>query len=278
MIDTLSKPTKIMGILNATPDSFYAESRLADYSSIDFDLHKYFHADIVDVGFESSRPWANPLPEIDEINRLNNFLPHISNFNQILSIDTYKPKVSKTALENGFNMINDIKGGGKRGEMFEIAALFNCPIVIMHMLGNPLTMQNEPYYENIMDELMYYFESRIELAKNIGLKDSQIIIDPGIGFGKRIIDNDSIINNLSKLKQLGYPVLIGISRKSFLSIDDDSAADRLPASLGATAIAVKNGADIIRVHDVLENFRMLTVISRIVQREEFKEQRVLNEV
>ena len=276
MIDTLSKPTKIMGILNATPDSFYAESRLADYSSID--LHKYFHADIVDVGFESSRPWANPLPEIDEINRLNNFLPHISNFNQILSIDTYKPKVSKTALENGFNMINDIKGGGKRGEMFEIAALFNCPIVIMHMLRNPLTMQNEPYYENIMDELMHYFESRIELAKNIGLKDSQIIIDPGIGFGKRIIDNDSIINNLSKLKQLGYPVLIGISRKSFLSIDDDSAADRLPASLGATAIAVKNGADIIRVHDVLENFRMLTVISRIVQREEFKEQRVLNEV
>ena len=276
MIDTLSKPTKIMGILNATPDSFYAESRLADYSSID--LHKYFHADIVDVGFESSRPWANPLPEIDEINRLNNFLSHISNFNQILSIDTYKPKVSKTALENGFNMINDIKGGGKRGEMFEIAALFNCPIVIMHMLGNPLTMQNEPYYENIMDELMHYFESRIELAKNIGLKDSQIIIDPGIGFGKRIIDNDSIINNLSKLKQLGYPVLIGISRKSFLSIDDDSAADRLPASLGATAIAVKNGADIIRVHDVLENFRMLTVISRIVQREEFKEQRVLNEV
>jgi len=276
MIDTLSKPTKIMGILNATPDSFYAESRLADYSSID--LHKYSHADIVDVGFESSRPWANPLPEIDEINRLNNFLPHISNFNQILSIDTYKPKVSKTALENGFNMINDIKGGGKRGEMFEIAALFNCPIVIMHMRGNPLTMQNEPYYENIMDELMHYFESRIELAKNIGLKDSQIIIDPGIGFGKRIIDNDSIINNLSKLKQLGYPVLIGISRKSFLSIDDDSAADRLPASLGATAIAVKNGADIIRVHDVLENFRMLTVISRIVQREEFKEQRVLNEV
>jgi dihydropteroate synthase len=265
-----------MGILNATPDSFYAESRLVDYSSID--LHKYFHADIVDVGFESSRPWANPLPEIDEINRLNNFLPHISNFNQILSIDTYKPKVSKTALENGFNMINDIKGGGKRGEMFEIAALFNCPIVIMHMLGNPLTMQNEPYYENIMDELMHYFESRIELAKNIGLKDSQIIIDPGIGFGKRIIDNDSIINNLSKLKQLGYPVLIGISRKSFLSIDDDSAADRLPASLGATAIAVKNGADIIRVHDVLENFRMLTVISRIVQKEEFKEQRVLNEV
>jgi dihydropteroate synthase len=276
MIDTLSKPTKIMGILNATPDSFYAESRLADYSSID--LHKYFHADIVDVGFESSRPWANPLPEIDEINRLNNFLPHISTFNQILSIDTYKPKVSKTALENGFNMINDIKGGGKRGEMFEIAALFNCPIVIMHMRGNPLTMQNEPYYENIMDELMHYFESRIELAKNIGLKDSQIIIDPGIGFGKRIIDNDSIINNLSKLKQLGYPVLIGISRKSFLSIDDDSAADRLPASLGATAIAVKNGADIIRVHDVLENFRMLTVISRIVQKEEFKEQRVLNEV
>ena len=136
----------------------------------------------------------------------------------------------------------------------------------MHMQGNPLTMQNEPIYDDIMDELKHYFESKIELAKNIGLKDSQIIIDPGIGFGKRIIDNDTIINKLGDLKQFGFPVLIGISRKSFLSIDDDEVEDRLPATLGATALAVKNGADIIRVHDVKENYRMLTVISRIIQR------------
>ena len=264
MSEPLQNPTKIMGILNATPDSFFAESRLVDNSTIDF--QKYKHADIVDVGFESSRPGANPISEIDELNRLNYFLKHVSNFKQTLSIDTYKPQVGKFALENGFNMINDISGGGKSGEMLGIAALFNCPIVLMHMQGNPLTMQNEPIYDDIMDELKHYFESKIELAKNIGLKDSQIIIDPGIGFGKRIIDNDTIINKLGDLKQFGFPVLIGISRKSFLSIDDDEVEDRLPATLGTTALAVKNGADIIRVHDVKENYRMLTVISRIIQR------------
>ena len=253
-----------MGILNATPDSFFAESRLVDNSSIAF--QKYQHADIVDVGFESSRPGANPISEIDELKRLNDFLKHVPDFRQTLSIDTYKPQVSKFALKNGFNMINDISGGGKSGEMLEIAALFNCPIVLMHMQGNPLTMQNEPIYDDIMYELKHYFESKIELAKNIGLKDSQIIIDPGIGFGKRVIDNDTIINKLGELKQFGFPVLIGISRKSFLSIDDDGVEDRLPATIGATALAVKNGADIIRVHDVKENYRMLTVISRIIQR------------
>ena len=264
MSESLQNPTKIMGILNATPDSFFAESRLVDNSSIVF--QKYQHADIVDVGFESSRPGANPISEIDELNRLNDFLKHLSNFKQTLSIDSYKPQVSKFALENGFNMINDISGGGKSGEMLGIAALFNCPIILMHMQGNPLTMQNEPIYDDIMDELKHYFESKIELAKNIGLKDSQIIIDPGIGFGKQIIDNDTIINKLGDLKQFGFPVLIGISRKSFLSIDDDEVEDRLPATLGATALAVKNGADIIRVHDVKENYQMLTVISRIIQK------------
>ena len=268
--------TKIMGILNATPDSFFAESRLVDDSLIDF--KKYKHADIVDVGFESSRPGANPISEIGELNRLNDFLKNVSNFKQTLSIDTYKPQVGKYALENGFNMINDITAGGKSGKMLEIAALFNCPIVLMHMQGNPVTMQNEPFYEDVMDELKHYFESRIELAKNIGLKDSQIIIDPGIGFGKRIIDNDTIINNLGDLKQFGFPVLIGISRKSFLSIDDDGAEGRLSATLGATALAVKNGADIIRVHDVKENYRMLSVISRIIQRKNVNETISVNEV
>ena len=268
--------TKIMGILNATPDSFFAESRLVDDSLIDF--KKYKHADIVDVGFESSRPGANPISEIDELNRLNDFLKNVSNFKQTLSIDTYKPQVGKYALENGFNMINDITAGGKSGKMLEIAALFNCPIVLMHMQGNPVTMQNEPFYEDVMDELKHYFESRIELAKNIGLKDSQIIIDPGIGFGKRIIDNDTIINNLGDLKQFGFPVLIGISRKSFLSIDDDGAEGRLSATLGATALAVKNGADIIRVHDVKENYQMLSVISRIIQRKNVNEAISVNEV
>ena len=156
-------------------------------------------------------------------------------------------------------------GGGSNGEMLEIASLFNCPIVIMHMKENPATMQNSPYYDNIVDELLSYFENRIKFALDIGLDDSQIILDPGIGFGKRVIDNDIIIKNIDKFKTFGFPVMIGVSRKSFLSFDDDSAENRLPASLGVTALAVQNGADIIRTHDVEETYRMLSVTERIHQ-------------
>ena len=221
MIGLKEKTIKIMGILNSTPDSFFIDSRLIDNNFID--LQKYKHADIIDVGFESSRPGANPLSEIDELIRLDEFLDHGPIFKQTLSIDSYKPAVAKRALENGFNMINDIQGGGVDGEMFEIAAIFKCPIVVMHMLGSPATMQINPYYDNIMDELKHFFERKIEFAKSFGIEESNIIIDPGIGFGKRIIHNDIIINQLDELKQFGVPLLIGISRKSFISFDNDVA-------------------------------------------------------
>ena len=276
MIELQKNKIKIMGILNSTPDSFFMESSLIDENITN--LHKYIHADIIDIGFESSRPGANPLPEKDEMIRLDKFLTLSPNFKQILSIDSYKPNVVKRALENGFNMINDIKGGGKDGKMLEIAAIFKCPIVLMHMLGNPATMQIKPYYDNIMDELKHYFETKIEFAKSFGIEESKIIIDPGIGFGKGIIHNDTIINNLGELKQFGVPLLLGISRKSFISIDDDDAEDRLPATLGVTALALKNGVDIIRVHDVVENYRMISVVSRIIQRKKIKENMVINEI
>lgn len=156
--------------------------------------------------------------------------------------------------------------------------IYNCPIVIMHMLGNPTMMQIKPYYGNIMDELKCYFESKIEFAKNLGIEESQIIIDPGIGFGKQIIHNDTIINNLDELKQFGVTLLIGISRKSFMSIDDDVVEDRLPATLGVTALAIKNGADIIRAHDVVENYRMISIVSRVIQRNNIKEKMVTNDI
>ena len=260
---------KIMGILNLAPDSFYAGS-IKDAKQL-FNYKEYDNADIIDIGCESSRPGANSLPEKDELDRLAGFLSHISKIEKTLSIDTYKPAVAKFALENGFNMINDINGGGENGEMFEIAAEFDCPIVVMHMKGRPSNMQDEPFYDDIIEELLYYFEMKLNLAKEIGLDDEQIILDPGIGFGKRINDNDVILNRISDLKQFGYPILIGLSRKSFLCIDDDSAEDRLPATLGATAIAINNGADIIRVHDVDETYKMTAVISRILQYRNKKE-------
>ena len=254
---------KIMGIINVTPDSFFIKSRLTENHSIDNKIFK--HADIVDIGFESSRPGAKPVSEIDELNRLCNTLSNISELKQLLSIDTYKPSVAKFALENGFNMINDIMGGEKDGEMLEIASLYQCPIVIMHMKGTPEIMQNRPFYNDVIDDLLHYFEQKVEFAKKIGLTDNQIILDPGIGFGKRIIDNDTIINRISDLKKIGFPILIGLSRKTFLSIDEDGAEDRLPATLGATALAVQNGADIVRVHDVEQTYTMLSVINRILQ-------------
>ena len=254
---------KIMGILNLAPDSFYAGS-IKDSNKI-FNYKEFDNADIIDIGCESSRPGANSLSEKDELDRLAGFLSHISKIEKTLSIDTYKPAVAEFALENGFNMINDINGGGENGEMFEIAAKFDCPIVVMHMKGRPSNMQDEPFYDDIIEELLYYFEMKLNMAKEIGLDDEQIILDPGIGFGKRINDNDVIINRIPDLKKIGYPILIGISRKSFLCIADDSAEDRLPATLGATAIAINNSADIIRVHDVDETYKMTAVISRILQ-------------
>ena len=125
---------------------------------------------------------------------------NVPKFKQILSIDSYKPKVAQIALENGFNMINDISGGGKNGSMIEVASLFNCPIIIMHMKGNPENMQNNPNYHNVMDEIISFFELRLEHANKIGLNVSNIILDPGIGFGKRIEDNDTILTNIAELK------------------------------------------------------------------------------
>ena len=262
MLDNITHLPKLMGIVNGTPDSFYKRSRV---DRLTINNKKFEYADIVDIGFESSRPGALSLSEKDEISRLEYFLSNYPNFHHNLSIDTYKPKVAKIAIKNGFNMINDIKGGGNNGEMFEIASLFNCPIVIMHMKGTPATMQKSPYYDSIVDELLNYFENKIKLALNIGLDERRIILDPGIGFGKSVIDNDIIIKSIDKFKIFDFPLMIGVSRKSFLSVEDDSPENRLPASLGVTALAVQNGVDIIRTHDVKETYRMLSVTSRIHQ-------------
>ena len=251
----------IMGILNGTPDSFYKNSRIDNINSIRDD---YKYADILDVGFESTRPGAASISINEELSRLEDFLEnHIKTLHHRYSIDTYKPEIAKIAINNGFSLINDITGA-KSGKMFEVASEYKCPIVIMHMQGVPQSMQENPYYENIIDELLYYFENRIKIALDYGLDISQIILDPGIGFGKRVIDNDKIINNISKLKKLGFPILIGLSRNSFLRINNDTAEERLPATIGVTALAINNGADIIRTHDIKDVYRMSKIVNRVV--------------
>ena len=162
-------------------------------------------------------------------------------------------------------MINDIKGGSNR-DMFDVASNYKVPIILMHMQGNPINMQEEPKYDNIVDDLKSFFEKRINTAIKHGVNPKNIIIDPGIGFGKTIAQNDQIINSISKFKDFGSPILIGLSRKSFLTYKSNEPKDRLESSLAVSAIAINNGADIIRVHDIEKTIEVFSIIDRILNR------------
>ncbi|MBT5955818.1 MAG: dihydropteroate synthase [Candidatus Marinimicrobia bacterium] len=254
----LSSNIKIMGVLNLTPDSFYSENNL----SVEERLSNLSNADIIDVGAESSRPGAVPITSENEIKRIEELLPFLSQNLIELSIDTYKPATASFALKNGFTYVNDITGG-QSTEMLEIVANHNANIILMHMQGTPTTMQNNPIYSNVLDDISAFFENSCECAIKAGISSKNIIIDPGIGFGKTISDNDEIINNISKLKSLGFPVLIGVSRKSFLQHNGDSPSERLPTTISANTISMLNGADIIRVHDVDEHVKTRAILSRM---------------
>ena len=264
MPNSVSSIPEIMGIMNVTPDSFYVGSRIDPNQSINYTRYQY--ADIVDIGFESSRPGANPVSEEDELNKLFDFLDNVAHFEQTLSIDTYKPHVAKIALENGFNMINDIMGGGKNGEMLEIASLFECPIVLMHMKGKPAIMQNRPFYDDVMDELLLFFENKLELARNIGVNDNQIILDPGIGFGKNLKHNLTLISKISLFHSLGFPILVGTSRKRFISqiSGKHDSKDRIGGTLASVLFLLSQGVQIFRVHDVNEVKQGILVFKKIL--------------
>ena len=247
-----------MGILNLTPDSFYDGNPNINSNFIKDKLETYKYADIIDVGAESTRPFSDAISINEEINRLSIFMDIKDSINKTLSIDSYKPEVIKYALNNGFHIINDISGGGDDNANIKLASEYNVPIIIMHMQGKPKTMQLEPKYDNVIDDIISFFEHKIDIMKNkFQLKDEQIIIDPGIGFGKTKEDNYLIIDNVARFKSLGFSVLIGLSRKSFLAIGDDKPEDRKSASLAAQMIAISNGADYIRTHDIEETYKIL---------------------
>ncbi|MAW75061.1 MAG: dihydropteroate synthase [Candidatus Marinimicrobia bacterium] len=260
--------TTVMGIVNLTPDSFYDGGKFNNKQSLLNHVKKINGSDIIDVGCESSRPNSKPISELEEMNRISLFFDNYEQIKKIidetlLSIDSYKAEVVEFCLKNGFNIINDISGGGDSFKNIELAIDYEVPIVLMHMQGIPSTMQNSPKYDNIIDDIRNFFEQRIEFAIKNGLNEKNIILDPGIGFGKTIKDNDNIILNLNKFKELGFELLVGISRKSFLSKDKDDKINRLYPSLGVLAMSVMNGADIVRVHDVDETKQMLSIVDRI---------------
>jgi len=266
----------IMGVINLTPDSYYTNLNNYDVHNIEMDDFNY--ADIIDIGCESSRPGSEPLNQIDELNRLTKFLDYNHKFDKSLSIDTYKPEVARLALENGFDIINDISAGGDSHEMFKIASEFDCPIILMHMRGCPQTMHNKIKYNNILDDIKKYFEYKISIAEEFGIKSHNIILDPGIGFGKTSSDNLLIINNLSCFKETGFPVLLGISRKSFLSLNNDSPKDRLSATLGMSTIAIQNEVDILRVHDIKETNQLKRTINNFNNYKNSIEPYIANEI
>ncbi len=260
------KKCYIMGILNTTPDSFSDGGKFNDIESALKHAKEMLEegADIIDVGGESTRPGAEKVPEEVEIQRTAPVIKEIRNAfpDAVISIDTYKAAVAENAIKNGANIINDISGLRFDERMKSVAKEYGLPVVVMHIKGTPENMQKNPYYENVIKELLEYFDERINALESFGI--SKIIIDPGIGFGKRIEDNLRIIYRLNAFKIFGKPVLLGASRKSFIGHTlNKTVEQRLYGTLAADAYGIFRGADIIRVHDVAPHRDLLKMFEAI---------------
>lgn len=257
--------TKLMGILNITPDSFYENSRSPTFEEAIARAERMIQegADILDVGAESTRPGAIPVSEEEELRRI---IPVINKLHQLsniqISVDTMKPKVAAAAVDAGASLINDVSGF-RNPLMREIALSSQAELCLMHMKGTPDVMQQNPIYEEgIINHLLHWFDIQINLLLSMGIKEKKIILDPGIGFGKTIADNLEIIHNLPKIKDLGFPVLLGISRKSFMGkLISKPPAELLPATLAINSLAVAAGVDVIRVHDVNEHRSLIDIVN-----------------
>ncbi len=256
-----------MGVLNVTPDSFFdggkwhthIEAAIAHASQMIAE-----GADLLDIGGESSRPGATPVPEAEELNRVIPIIDHLKKlFPTIpLSIDTYKPRVAALALEHGATILNDITGLSSP-DMIKVASRYNAPVIIMHMLGRPQTMQQNPEYTDVILDIKNFFRSRIAAAQSAGL--TNITLDPGLGFGKTLEHNLTILKRLHEFTDLGLPILVGPSRKSFIGTLNGGLppAERLEGTIAAAVIAAQNGATILRVHDVQACKRALQISDAI---------------
>lgn len=263
----LGRRTLLMAILNITPDSFSDGGLYFDKDkAITQGLRMVEEgADILDIGGESTRPGSKPL-ELDE--ELRRVIPVIESLTKELdvpiSIDTYKSAVALKAIEAGAEMVNDISGLHFDPELAEVVAKEDTPIVLMHIRGTPETMQKNVHYNSLFSEILQYLKNSIQRAESAGLDPEQIIIDPGIGFGKTVEDNLLVIKNLSEFRVLGKPILLGTSRKSFVGkILNADVGERIEGSLASISIGVLNGAHIIRCHDVPQAKRAIAVADAV---------------
>ena len=258
---------RVMGIINNTPDSFSGDGIGGD---IDLSVRKGLAmfesgADIVDVGGESTRPGAEPVSSDVETARTLSVVERLSKARPgRVSIDTMKPDVAQNALFGGASIVNDVSGLRNAG-MIEVIAEHDAAVVIMHMKGEPRTMQTAPRYRDVVDDILGFLEGRIAAAEAGGVSPAKIMIDPGIGFGKTVEHNLEILSRLREFKVLGKPVVIGVSRKSFIGkLTGSPVRDRLEGSVAAAVLAVREGADIVRVHDVPQTVRALKVANAII--------------
>ena len=263
----LDSKTLIMGILNVTPDSFFDGGlHFRTDDAVRQGLRMATEgADIIDVGGESTRPFSDPMPLEEELRRVIPVIKALSQeINIPISIDTYKAKVARQALEAGAKMVNDISAMRFEPAMGPLVAEAGVPIVLMHMKGTPKDMQANPTYNDLFGEIMGFLSKAIDQAVKIGIKRNLIIIDPGIGFGKSFDNNLNIIKELNKFRTLGQPILVGTSNKSFIGrVLDLPVESRETGTMATIAAAVINGANIIRAHNVKAAKETVTIIDAI---------------
>ncbi|ALB48791.1 dihydropteroate synthase [Clostridium beijerinckii] len=260
----IGERTYIMGILNFTPDSFSDGGKFNDIDVAVKHVKEMIDngADIIDVGGESTRPGYEIVSEEEEVLRVVPIIKAIKeNFDIPVSIDTYKAKVAEQAIQAGANLINDIWGFKKDKDMAKVAAKYNVPCCLMHNRDNT-------EYKNLVEDILNDLKECINIAKDAGVKDENIILDPGIGFGKTYEQNLETMNNLERIKELGYPILLGTSRKSMIGLALNlPVEERIEGTVATTVIGImKDACDFVRVHDVLENSRAAKMTDAIVRR------------
>jgi len=260
MDNMITNKPQIMGILNVTPDSF---SDGGQFDSLDAAVEQGKHminegADIIDIGGESTRPGSKRISSEEQIERIAHIIQAISETkpkNVQISVDTTRSAVAEAAINAGAEIVNDISGGNDDPEIIQLCVDRECPYIIMHMQGTPETMQNNPTYNNVVAEILLFLQSRAEVCIKAGISESNIIIDPGIGFGKTSEHNLTLLNNLNTFVETGYSVLLGASRKRFMGsiCDVDRPSELIGATTATTVLGVNTGVKIFRVHDVKEN-------------------------
>jgi dihydropteroate synthase len=263
----LSQP-RVMGIVNVTPDSFSDGGKFnTTEKAIAHALQLVEEgADILDIGGESTRPGATPVPLDEELNRVIPVIEGLCHIGVPLSIDTYKPQVMQAAIAAGADMVNDVCAL-REPQALEIVAASQAGVCLMHMQGRPQTMQANPEYDDVVKAVKDFLAERLAAAKQAGIDSSRILLDPGFGFGKRTAHNLTLLNHLNDIQSLGLPLLIGLSRKSVLGqVVGSNVDERLHASIAASVISVMKGASIVRVHDVKPMVDALKIVEAVLRK------------